>query len=272
MRPDALLFFDLDQRNLAHFLSALALAALAEQTEGPGQQSRMCWWEDDEHFAIQSEHTGEHFQSLLFDQAFKFLSAMKWQRGLGGAACGILVSDNRLGVNPFISLGGDANENTPLKGFSARVLPGATLTEQIDRLKPPASREDWLGQLDKGVGSWGFDYRVNSHASDAGISSDAEGTSDYDPFYPAIELLSLATPAFFAQCHAWQVAKRTLLASAWSRPIPLSMAGFAASGRIHGLDARRYTFTWRGAAHGKGGAYHFFPPAILRSNELHDYE
>lgn len=265
MKPDTPLLLDLDQRNLAHLLSALALAALAERTEGAARQSRMCWWEDDEHFAIQSEHSGEHFRWLLFAQTFEFLKAMKWRRGLGGAAHGILVSGDELGVNPFIALDGEANENTPVKGFSARVLPGATLPQQIDKLKPPASCEDWLGQLDKGVSSWGFDCRVNAHASDAGISSDAENTSDYDPFYPAIELLGLATPAFFAPCHAWQVAKKTLLAAAWTRPIPLSMASFAAAGRIHGLPARQYTFTWRGGAHGKGGAYHFFPPAI--SNE-----
>ncbi len=74
---------------------------------------------------------------------------MKWQRGLGGAAHGILASGNELGVNPFIALAGDANENTPLKGFSARVLPDATLPQQIDKLKPPTSCADWLSQLDR---------------------------------------------------------------------------------------------------------------------------
>jgi len=267
MKPDVVLLLDLGQRNLAHFLSALALTALADRVEGVGRQTRMCWWKNDEHFAIQSEHSGEYFQSLLFDQAFRFLKAMRWKSGLGGASRGILVSGNELGVNPFVALGGDANENTPLKGFSARVLPGATLPQQIDGLKPPASCEDWLGQLDNGVSSWGFDYRVNAHASDAGISSDAEGTSEYDPYYPAIELLSLAATAFFAPCHSWQVTERSLVGVAWTRPIPLSMASLAASCRIHGLPARSYTFTWRGAAHGKGGAYHFFPAAILTNEE-----
>lgn len=272
MRPDTPLLLDLDERNLAHFLSALALAALAQRIEGVDQQARTCWWENDACFAIQSEYPGEHFRSLLFVHTFKFLKAMKWWRGLGGVAHGILVSGNELGANPFIALADDGNENTPLKGFSARVLPGPTVSQQIGKLKEPANCDDWLNQLDRGVSSWGFDYRVNAHASDVGISSDAESTSAYDPFYPAIELLSLAAPAFFAPCHAWHVAKKTLHAAAWTSPVPLPMAGLAASGRIHGLDAHSYTFTWRGAAHGKGGAYHFFPPAISNNNELHQYE
>ncbi len=263
MKPDTPLLLDLDQRNLAHFLSALALAALAERIDGTGQQSRLCWWKDNEHFAIQSEHAAEDFRLLLYCKAFEFLRALKWIPGLGGAAQGLLVSGNELGVNPFIALTGDASETTPLKGFSARVLPGATLPQQIEKLEPPTSTGDWLNQLNRGVSNWGFDYRVNAHASDVGISSDAENTSDRDPFYPAVELLSLAAAAFFAPCQAWQTTKRGLVVSAWTYPIFLSMASCAATGRINGLPARLYAFMWRGAAHGKGGAYHFFPPANL---------
>jgi hypothetical protein len=265
MKAEAPLLLDLDPRNLAHFLSALALAALAERLEGAGQQSRHCWWKDNEHFAIQSEHPAERFRTLLYDKAFEFLRALKWVAGIGGAAQGILVSGNEFGVNPFIALTGDASETTPLKGFSARVLPSATLPQQIDKLKKPT--RDWLDQLDRGVNNWGFDCRVNAHASDAGISSDAENTSDRDPFYPAVELLSLAAAAFFAPCHAWQGTKRALIVSAWTYPILLSAASCAATGRIHGLSARSYTFTWRGAAHGHGKNYHFFPPANLTESE-----
>jgi hypothetical protein len=263
MKAEAPLLLDLDPRNLAHFLSALALAALAERLEGAGQESRRCWWEDNEHFAIQSEYPAEHFRTLLYGKAFEFLKALKWVAGIGGAAQGIMVSGSEFGVNPFVALNGDASETTPLKGFSARVIPGATLPQQIEKLKSPTSTEDWLNQLGRGVSNWGFDCRVNAHASDAGISSDAENTSDRDPFCPAVELLSLAAAAFFAPCHAWQVTKRTLIVSAWTCPILLSAASCAATGRIRGLGAHSYTFTWRGAAHGKGGAYHFFPPAKL---------
>lgn len=263
MESDTTLILDLDERNLAHFLSALALVAFAGRIEGEALESRRCWWPESGpgHFAIQTEHPRDKFRALLFDKAHRFLADMKWHSGLGGASQGILVSGDEIGLNPFVSLSGDAEENTPLKGFSARVLPSKTLPDQIAELKPPDSHPDWLNQLSCGAGSWGFDCRVNAHASDAGTSSDAENTGDRDPFYPAIELLGLAAAAFFVPSHAWQVAKNALQASAWNRTIPLAMAPIAATGRIHGLSARCYKFAYRGAAHGKGGAYHFFPPA-----------
>lgn len=264
METETTVLLDLDERNLAHFLSALALAALAERVEGEGRQSRKCWWPEAGCFIIQSEHPRDQFRALLFAKAFEFLKAMKWHRGLGGAAQGILVSGAEMGVNPFISLGGEPGENTPLKGFSARVLPGATLPKQIGKVQSPENCPEWLNQLAYGESSWGFDCRVNMHASDAGTSSDAEGTSHRDPFYPAIELLSLAAAAFFVPAHAWQAARNALHTSAWTQPTPLPMAALAATGRTHGLPARAYAFAYRGAAHGKGGAYHFFPPATLK--------
>src|SRR6185437_16823862 len=133
--------------------------------EGTGQQSRTCWWEDDEHFAIQSEHPSEDFRSLLYQKASRFLERMEWKRGLSGVEHGILVSENEFGVNPFVALSGDSNENTPLKCFSARVVPDAILPRQVGKLKTPASCEDWLHQLDRGASRrWGFDCRVNADA------------------------------------------------------------------------------------------------------------
>lgn len=266
MESDTTLILDLDERNLAHYLSALALAAFAGRIAGTAPESRRCWWSEAApgHFAIQTEHLRDEFRALLFAKAHRFLADMKWHPGLGGASQGILVSGDEIGVNPFVSLSGDVGENTPLKGFSARVLPGKTLPDQIVELKPPGNHTDWLNQLSCGAGSWGFDCRVNAHASDAGISSDAENTGDRDPFYPAIELLGLAAAAFFVPAQAWQVAKNALDASAWIRAIPLPMASLAATGLIHGLSARCYKFAYRGAAHGKGGAYHFFPPATIQ--------
>ena len=268
MESETILLLELDERNLAHFLSALALAALARRVGREGStiesiESRRCWWPRPGDFAIQTELPAEQFRPLLFTAAHAFLKAMKWHPGLGGAACGILVSGTQIGVNPFIALSGKAGENSPLKGFSARVLPGATLPEQLTKLRAPDASPDWLNQLDRGAGSWGFDSRVNMHASDAGISSDAESSGHLDPFYPAVELLGLAAAAFFVPAHAWQVETNTLLASAWTQPVPLAMTALATSGGIHGLPARPYRFAYRGAAHGKGRAYHFFPPATL---------
>ena len=105
------------------------------------------------------------------------------------------------------------------------------------------------------------------HASDAGISSDAEDSGDLDPLYPAVELLGLAAAGFFVPAHAWRVERNTLLASAWTQSVPLSMAALAATELVHGLPARRDKFTYRGAAHGKGSAYHFFPPATIQPSK-----
>lgn len=273
---DTTLLLDLDERNLAHFLSALALAALAWRVEGTGIKSRRCWWpEKPGQFAIRTELAAGEFRPLLFAKAHDFLKAMQWHSGLGGASSGLVTSGSEIGVNPFVALSGEAGENTPLKGFSARVLPGATLPEQQAKLPPPNGKADWLNHLDRGVASWGFDCRVNQHASDAGLSSDAENTGHLDPFYPAVELLGLAAAAFFVPAHAWppladdrgikqREEKNALQAYAWTQPLPLTMFALAATGRLHGLSARRYKFAYRGAAHGKGNAYHFFPPATLQ--------
>jgi len=263
METDTTLLLDLDERNLAHFLSALALAALSRRVGGSAIESRRCWWPKPGNFTIQTELPTEQFRPLLFAKAHDFLTAMKWHPSLGGASSGLLVSGSEIGVNPFIALSGEAGENTPLKGFSARVLPGATLPEQLAKLPPPAC-PDWLNQVSHGAGSWGFDCRVNQHASDRGISSDAENTGSLDPFYPAAELLGLAAAAFFVPAHAWQVERNALQASAWAEPLPLPMAALAATGRVHGLRSRGYKFAYRGAAHGKGGAYHFFPAATIQ--------
>ncbi|HEX4232231.1 MAG TPA: hypothetical protein VHZ07_26430 [Bryobacteraceae bacterium] len=262
MKPDIPLLLDLDQQNLAHFLSALALASLADRIEGVGQQARTCWWKDDGHFAIQSEYSGEDFRLLLYSKAHEFLKALKWVPGLGGVAQGVLVSGREVGINPFIYLGGDSRR-PPLRAFSAKVVPAKVLPQQVEKLRSPAN-DAWLNEIERGVSSWGFDCRVNMDASDAGISSDAEGTGGSDPIFPAIELLSLAAVGFFVSASAWQTGERSLCAAAWTYPIPLQMALLASTGRIHGLPARRWNFASRGRAHGEGRRFQFFPPATSR--------
>jgi len=274
METNTTLLLDLDERNLAHFLSALALAALARRVDGSAIESRRCWWPKPGNFAIHTELPADQFRPLLFAKAHDFLKAMKWHPGLGGASSGLLVSGGEIGLNPFVALSGEA-ENTPLKVFAGRVLPSKTLPDQQRKLPMPNSRPDWLNQSDVAAGSWGFDYRVNQHASDAGSSSDAEGTGHLDPFYPAIELLSFAAVAFFAPAHAWpppadqhrkkrQAEKNALQGFAWKQSIPLWMASLAATGRIVGLPARHYKFSYRPAGHGDAAKYKFFPPASLQ--------
>lgn len=269
MNSDTTLWLDLDERNLAHFLSALALTAFAQRVEGEAIETRRCWWpEQPGKFAIQTEMPADDFRAKLFEKADTFLRSMKWVSGLGRASSGIYVSGDEIGVNPFVGLSGEGVENTPFKGFSARVLPAPTLSNQIKKLRSSNEVGDWLNQFARDAASWGYDHRVNQHASDAGISSDAEGTGELNPLYPAVELLSVATLAFFAPVHSWQVAKNKVSVLVWTQPLRLPMAALAASNRIHGLIGRCYDFSYRGAAHGKGSAYHFFPPAILQTTKL----
>jgi len=271
MESETTLLLDLDERNLAHFLSALALAALAGRVEGNHRESRRCWWPEPGQFIIQTEHPCDEFRTLLFAQAHAFLIALEWHPGLGGVEHGVIASDDEMGVNPFVPLNGDGDERPVLRAFSAKVIPQNVLPQQKAELRTPSEYPAWLNQLTSGAGrrvkdgvsSWGYDYRVNIHASDAGISSDAEGTGRLDPIYPAIELLSLAGAAFFAPAHAWALDGK-LRVAAWSKPLLLSLAALASSGRVHGLPSRNLTFFPRGGAHGKGGSFRFFPPATIQ--------
>ena len=272
METETTLSLDLDERNLAHFLSALALAALAGRIEGNAPESRRCWWPEPGQFAIQTEHPRDEFRALLFARAHSFLTALEWHPGLGGVEHGVIASGAEMGVNPFVPLDGESDERPILRAFSAKVVPRNVLPRQKDELRTPSECPAWLNQLASGTGrrvkdgvsSWGYDCRVNIHASDAGISSDAEGTGRLDPIFPAIELLSLVGAAFFAPAHAWTSESRKLCVAAWTKPLPLGLAALASSGRVHGLPFRNLTFLPRGGAHGKGGSFRFFPPATIQ--------
>ena len=70
LNPDTPLLLELDERNLAHFLSALALSAFAERREsGTPPESRRCWWSESGCFAIQTEQPRNQFRSRLFCQS-----------------------------------------------------------------------------------------------------------------------------------------------------------------------------------------------------------
>lgn len=271
METETTLLLELDERNLAHFLSALALSALAGRVEGNAAESRRCWWPEPGLFALHTEQLHHEFRSLLLGTAHTFISQMKWHCGLGGVEHGVISSGDDVGLNPFVPL--DGSDDRPLlRAFSAKVIPQSVLPQQIAELKAPSECSEWLKQLavgadrrvKDGVSSWGYDCRVNVHASDAGISSDAEGTGRLDPIFPAIELLSLAGAAFFAPAHAWTSESSGLSVVAWAEPVPLNMAALASSGRVHGLSSRKLKFLPRGGAHGKGGSFRFFPPATTR--------
>lgn len=260
--PHPPLKLPLDERNLAQFLAAHALAGLAGRIPGEAQESRTCWWADEERFAIQTEFGPEEFRQKLFQTAHEFLKGLNWVPGLGGVAHGVLSSNGEIGINPFVALTGDGKETTLLKGFSARVVPKDVLPQQVAELKAPNECGDWLAQLRRNINSWGLDWRTSAHASDAGYSSDAEGTGYRDPIYIAVELLSLTAAAFFVAVHGWQITRNRLQIAAWTKPIPLDVVPFAGGCRLVGLPARIRLFAYRGASHGKGAAYHFFPEGI----------
>lgn len=256
------LLLELDERNLAQFLSALALADLAKRGDGKDSFAQTCWWNEDGLFALKGELSHDQLRRELFAAAHIFLRSIRWCAGLGGAEIGSFVANTEIGANPFVSLSPNSNQRAPLKAFSARVTPAKNVKDQLDTLKAPSKETNWLEHRATGAGSWGLDCRTNAHANDAGISSDAEGTAEFDPIFPAIELLSIAATAFFVPVHSWQVSEGKLQYAAWTQPIALDSVSLAAGGRIIGLPSRRYSISTRGAAYGKGGAYKFFPEAI----------
>lgn len=258
------LSFPLDERNLAHVLSGVALIALASRSPDTGQFESTCWWSD-EGLVLRTALS----KASLFQAADEFLRSMSWIPGIGTAEQGTFVAGSKVGCNPFILLAdtGSKKKTSAFKTFSAQVTPEKLLKDQQARLASPASGHCWLCQLSRGAGSWGFDCRVGSHAYDLGFSSNDDESGDLDPVYPAVELLSVAAASFFAAVHCWQVDETAVSYSIWVQPISLSLAPYAVASRLAGFRARRYRSANRGAAYGKGAAYRFFPEAILEERK-----
>ena len=254
------LLLPLDERNLAHVLSAVAFAVLTARTPGARPFESTCWWGERE-FVLKTAIS----QAALFDAADEFLRSVIWVPGIGAAEQGTFVAGSEVGSNPFISLADDGQEKSPFKTFSGQVSPAKLLDQQRRWLKARSATHSWLLQTTRGIASWGFDCRVGSHAYDLGFSSNDEGSGDLDPIYPAVELLSITAASLFTAVQGWQSDKSTVRYSVWTRPISISLVPYAAAGRLDGLPARRYGVTNRGAAYGKGAAYRFFPEATPQS-------
>jgi hypothetical protein len=254
------LSFPLDERNLAHVLSGVALIALAAKNSDGGRIESECWWSDNG-LVLRTALT----EAFLFQTADEFVRRLNWIPGIGSAEQGTFVAGSEIGCNPFILLAETSGKKktSPFKTFSAQVTPQKLLKDQQERLVSPADTDFWLCQLARGAGSWGFDCCVGSHAYDLGFSSNDDESGDLDPVYPAIELLSIAAASFFATVQAWQVSEAAVSYSIWLQPISLCLVPYAVAGRLDGFPARRYRTTTRGAAYGKGAAYRFFPEAIL---------
>lgn len=251
----------LDERNLAHVLSAIALFVLGTRTPRANSKTATCWW-DERDFVLRAPMN----EATLIDTADRFIRDIRWIPGFGGAEQGSFVAGHEIGSNPFISLADDGQETSPLKTFSGQVSPGKDLLDkQRESLKRATTVESWISQTSRNISSWGLDCRVGSHAYDLGFSSNDEGSGILDPIYPAIELLSIAAASFFVAVQGWQSDKSTIRYSVWTQPISVSMVSFAVAGRLDGLPTRQYRVTNRGTAYGKGAAYRFFPEATLQS-------
>ncbi len=266
MKPDATMQtieLSLDERNLAHVLTALALAGIADAQTDAMSDDR-CWWAD-ELFVLEIPFTKQR----LFEEAHKVVLSMKWIAGLGAADKGkiaasphhgLFVADGFSGCNPLLDYKFQGATKSIFKTFAGQQSPIAPLQRQQHELQP-VDGKDWLFQKGRGVASWKFDAAIGNHAYDLGYGSNDDQSGERDPFYPAIELLSMAGAAFFAAPQSWLVEDEELAYSIWRKPISLPLASLAAAGLVDGIDSQTYALTTRGNAYGKGAAYRHFPRA-----------
>lgn len=258
-------FLPFDEHNIAHVFSALALAGIAHERM-PCDISR-CWWSS-EGFSLRLPQTKED----LFNYAHEFLKSIQWIEGIGCGEKGNIKNSPHHGVfsadcghcgNPFVSYHDQGMTSSIFKTFSGQKNPTDILDKQKKALKEQADAQpDWITQRAQGVASWKFDARIGGHAYNQGFSANDDGSGDQTPFYPAIELLSIAGAAFFATPQAWLDDENSLHYVIWQSELPLPLAPLAAAGLLDGINARRYRLSTSSNAYGKGAAYSHFPEAI----------
>jgi hypothetical protein len=272
----------LDERNLAHMLTALALVGIAESLDHTSSSSR-CRWEDGR-FLLRSPISA----ISLREKAHSSVLQLRWVGGIGikkdkgqtkiarDKHHGLFACGLHCGVNPLQSLvESSKKDTTPFKTFASHSTPGAgdepvsdkhILENQQNALTCTESNLGaWLFQRRLGVTSWGFDCRVGTHAYDLGFSSNEDQSGHLDPIYPAIELLGLFGAMFTSACHSWIESDDAITYSAWATPVSLSLAPLAASGLIDGIESRSYRAATRGNSYGKGASFTHFPEATLIS-------
>src|ERR1700691_5701084 len=133
------LLLPLDERNLAHVLSAVALAALASRDPEARPSESTCWWRQGG-FIVRTAIT----DAALFGAAHRFLQRMRWIPGFGAAEQGTFAADSEIGSNPFISLAEGGQEKSPFKTFSGQQGPGDLLEGQKGSLAGATVGSSWF--------------------------------------------------------------------------------------------------------------------------------
>ena len=258
------IFLQLDERNLAHVFSALALAAVADE-KMPSEASR-CWWTEDA-FCLRLPQTQED----LFNDAHQFIKSINWIEGIGCDEKRKIKSSPHHGFfsaegghcgNPLASYHDQVMAPSVFKTFSGQKGPADIIEKQKKALVEPATaKPDWISQRARGVASWKFDSRTGGQAYSQGFSANDDGSGDQSPFYPAIELLSIAGAAFFFTPQAWLEDENTLRYFVWRTELLLPLAPLAAARLLDGVAGRTYCLSTSGNAYGKGAAYRHFTEA-----------
>ena len=259
-----------DERNLAHLLSALALAGIVDEVS-PCEASR-CWWREDVFWLRVPIDLND-----LFNKADEFLRSIKWTAGIGintndknkrkitaSPHHGLFSANDRHFGNPLISYHDQGTTSSLFKTFAGQKGPEDILDKQIQALAAPVADkpDEWLSQRAKGVASWKFDVRVGGHAYSQGFSANDDGSGYQSPFYPAIELLSIAGAAFFSAANTWFTDEDTLCYAVWRTELPLRLAPLASANLLEGVDAKCFRLSPSVNTFGKGTAYKHFPEAI----------
>lgn len=256
------------ERNLAHVFSALALAAIAD--EKMLCEASRCWWTEDA-FCLRLPKAQEE----LFNGAHQFLKTLKWTEGIGCDEKRKIKSSPHNGFfsaegghcgNPLASYHDQGMTPSVFKTFSGLKGPADILEKQKNALVEPATaKPDWISQRARGVASWKFDARTGGHAYSLGFSANDDGSGGQSPFYPAIELLSIAGAAFLFAPQAWLRDEETLCYFVWRTELLLPLAPFAAAGLLDGMNGTCYRLSRSKNSYGLGENYrHFAESAPLQ--------
>ena len=154
-------------------------------------------------------------------------------------------------------------EPSVFKNFSGQVTTTNITAEQHAAIgvTPKVSLHGYLSHTAQNVSSWAFDWRTNSHSLDLGFSANDDKSSQYDPIYVAIEMLSLSALAFFLPAGALLTSDEQIVYHLWRYSIQGSLAGMALLGQINGIEQHSYQITRRPKSYGKGASYKYFPNA-----------